>query len=270
MAIPSEGGVSGGVRGMGIVRRGAFEVAGLPPGTYTLMANAGGRGQTRMYARQAVQVGARDVDGIVLALQATFEVSGTVRVPEGVTLGATRVFADPLETGMPFGGGGSGVVEGNSWKIQAVVPGRYRFFMNPVPEGTYVKSVSVQGQDITAGAAVSAAASGLEVTLAAGAPEVTGTVLNQEKQPASGATVVLVPESNPQEQFWLFRTATTDQNGAFAMKNITPGQYTAYAFADVEEGAWYSPDFLQQHEGQGVKMKLEERARETAALAVTQ
>jgi hypothetical protein len=223
-----------------------------------------------MYARQVVQVGTRDVDGVLLAMQPTFEISGTVRIPEGVTLSSARVFVEPLENGMPFGGGGSGVVEGGNWKIQGVGPGRFRFVLNPVPEGMYVKSVSAQGQDITAGAMISGASSGIEITLAAGAPELTGTVAGKDNEPASGATVVLVPDGTRQEQFWLFRNATADQNGAFALKNITPGSYTAYAFADIEDGAWHSADFLKQHDGQGVKVRLEEKARENTALTLAQ
>jgi hypothetical protein len=270
VALPAEGGMFGGVRGTGRVRNGTFEITGLLPGSYTLMANGGGRGRSRVFARQVVQVGSRDMDGLVLALQPTFEITGTVRVPEGVTLGQTRVFLDPMETGMPFGGGGSGVVNGNAWKIENAGPGRFRFFLSPLPDGTYIKTVTVQGQDISAGAMINAAASGVEITLGAGAPEVIGTAVNKDKEPATGSTVVLVPELGRQEQFWLFRSAPVDQNGAFALKNIAPGQYTAYAFADVEDGAWHSPDFLRQHEGKGVKVKLEENAKETVALVVTQ
>jgi hypothetical protein len=180
------------------------------------------------------------------------------------------VFVDPVEPNMPFGGGASGMVEGGSWKIDNVAPGRFRFFLNPLPEGTYVKGVNVQGQDITAGAVISGASSGIEIVLGTNAPEVSGTVVDKDKAAASGATVVLVPDSAKQEQFWLYRTALADQNGAFVLKNITPGSYTAYAFADVEEGVWHSPEFLKQYEGKGVRLKLEEKSRETAALTVAQ
>jgi hypothetical protein len=270
MAAPEGGFMFGGVRGMGMVRNGTFEISGLQPGSYTLIANSGGRGEGRSFARQTVQVGSRDLDGVVLTMQQTFEVTGTVRVPEGVTLSAARVFVDPVEPNMPFGGGASGMVEGGSWKIDNVAPGRFRFFLNPLPEGTYVKGVNVQGQDITAGAVISGASSGIEIVLGTNAPEVSGTVVDKDKAAASGATVVLVPDSAKQEQFWLYRTALADQNGAFVLKNITPGSYTAYAFADVEEGVWHSPEFLKQYEGKGVRLKLEEKSRETAALTVAQ
>ena len=271
MAMPAEGAFFAGMRGGGVVRNGSFEVAGLQPGNYTLIAHGGGgRGQARTFARQSIQVGARDLDGVVLALQPTFEITGTIRAPEGVILSGAQVYLDPMETGMPFGGGGSGQIESGAWKIQGAGPGRFRFFVNPLPEGTYLKSVSVQGQDITAGAMISSVASGVEITLGTNAPELNGTVVNKDKEPAPGATVVLVPDAGRQDQFWLFRTATTDQNGAFALRNISPGQYTAWSFSDVEDGAWHSAEFLKQYEGKGVKLSLDEKARESAALTIAQ
>lgn len=270
MAVPEGGNLYGGVRGMGMVRNGVFEISGLQPGNYTLVANGGGRGQARMFARQTVQIGARDVDGVVLALQPTFSVSGTVKAPETVSLSGARVFLDGMESGMPFGGGASSMVDGNSWRADNVSPGKFRFLVNPLPAGTYVKSVSVQGQDITSGAMISAAAAGIEIALGTGAPEVTGTVVNKDKEAAAGATVVLVPDTSTQEQFWLYRTTTADQNGSFALKNITPGAYTAYAFLDVEDGSWHSAEFMKQYDGKGVRLKLEENAREAAALTVAQ
>jgi len=206
---------------------------------------------------------------VVLAMEPTFGITGTVRVPEGVMLAGARVIADPMEAGTPFGGGGSGEVKENAWKIDGVGPGKYRFFLSQLPEGTYLKTVSAQGQDISAGASVTAAASGIELILGTDAPELNGTVVNKDKDPAGGTTVVLVPDTD-RERYWLFRTATADQNGAFAMKNIAPGQYTAYAFADVEDGIWMDADFLKRYEGKGVRLKLEEKSKETAPLTVAE
>lgn len=272
MAIPADGAAFG-MRGMGMIRNseGQFEIAGLVPGTYNLVANRMSRDRARTTARQTVQVGNRDLDGVVLQMQPTFEISGTVRVPEGLGVSGARVMAESLDPGVPFQPTVGGVVEpGGTWKLQGVAPGRYRLYMTPVPQGSYLKAVMVQGQDITAGADISAAATGIELLLGSKAPEVTGSVIGAEKEPVSGATVVLVPESGRREHYWLFRTGTTIDNGAFALRGIVPGSYTAYAFRETEDGAWYNSEFLKAAEGRGVALKLAEGSTETVQITVAQ
>jgi protocatechuate 3,4-dioxygenase beta subunit len=272
MAMPAEGGFVA-MRGMGMMRNkeGSFEIAGLPPGSYVLIANRMGREQSRTTARTTVQVGNRDLDGVVLQMQSTFEIAGTVRAPEGTAIAGARVMAESLERSGPFQGMIGGAVEpGGTWKLAGVAAGKYRIYMTPAPQGTYLKSVMVQGQDITAGADISASANGIEIQLAAKAPEVTGSVIGAEKEPVTGATVVLVPESGRRDQYWLFRTASSGENGAFTLRGIVPGNYTAYAFREAEDGIWYSPEFMKTAEGKGVSLKLAEGAAETVQITAAQ
>jgi protocatechuate 3,4-dioxygenase beta subunit len=270
MAAPAEGYFLG-MRGMGVARNadGSFEITGVQPGSYTLIANRGGRGGTRSVARLPVQVGTRDLDGVTLQLQPTFAISGTVRAPEGVSVANARITLESLEPGMPFGAmGTSGPVDpGGAWTAANVAPGRYRFAITPVPQGTYLKAVTVQGQDITAGALVSAPATGVEILLGTNAPAVGGTALGPDKEPVTGATVVLVPDTSRRDQYWLFRQTAADANGSFSFTGVSPGQYSVFAFRDVEEGVWFSPDFLRPLEGKGTPVKLAEGAAESIQVA---
>ena len=130
MAMPSDG-VFVGMRGMGNVRNqeGVFEIGGLVPGSYTLVANRMGREETRTTGRLSIQVGNRDLDGLVLQLQRTFEITGTVKVPEGSSLAGARVMAESMETGLPFQPTLGGAVDpAGAWKIPGVSPGKYRIY----------------------------------------------------------------------------------------------------------------------------------------------
>ena len=271
MAMP-EGGALAGARGTGIVRGGdgAFEIAGLPPGSYTLFANKHSRMQDRTFARGAVQVGSRDVDGIVLQMQKTFSVSGTVRLPEGIASGSMRVVLNSDNT-FPPGGTQAAIDAAGNWKADGVAAGQYRFSVAGAPEGTYLKAVTVQGQDITEGAQISAASSQIQITLAGDAPQVQGTVLDRDKQAAGEAMVVLVPEASRRTQTWRYRTATADASGNFAVRNVPPGQYTAIALPkETEEGIWFSPDWIRNVEGSGVTVKLAEKSVETVQVTLAQ
>lgn len=274
VAAPAEGYFLG-MRGMGVARtpEGTFEISGAPPGSYLLIANRGGREAVRSVGRTAVQVGNRDLDGVVVQLQPTFEISGTVRAPEGVAVGNPQITLESLEPGLPFGAmGTSGRLDANgTWTAAGVSPGRYRFALTPLPQGTYLKAVTVQGQDITSGALVTSAATGVEIQLAAKAPTVTGTVTNSEKEPVPGARVVLVPDSARRDQYWLFRQTSADSSGSFSLGSLAPGQYTAFAFTEaVEDGSWFSPEFLGPLEGRGTVLKLTEGSAETVQITVAQ
>jgi hypothetical protein len=75
--------------------------------------------------------------------------------------------------------------------------------------------------------------------------------------------VVLIPDLSRRDQYWLFRQTAADANGSFNFAGATPGNYTIFAFRDVEEGSWFSPDFLRPLEGKGAPVKLAEGSAET-------
>ncbi len=48
-----------------------------------------------------------------------------------------------------------------------------------------------------------------------------------------------------------FKRAATGQNGSFSAEGVTPGEYKAYAWEEVEAGAYLDPDSLRRLEEQG-------------------
>ena len=273
MALPYGGGFFG-VRAMGVSRGndGTFEIISVQPGAYTLTVNRGGeedRGQ-RMAGRLPVQVGNRDLDGVVIQLQRTFGITGILRVADPtVQLGNARVMLENLDSGLPFPGFVEVTMKAGAFTASGAMPGRYRFTVVNPPQGTYLAAVTFDGQDITLGADISGPASGIEVVLGSKAPEVTGTVLNADKQPVAGATVVLVPEASKRSMYWLFRNAESGSRGEFMFRSMPPGNYTLYVMPGVEDGSWQDPEVLRQYEGKGVTLKLEEGSKENIQLSTT-
>jgi len=67
---------------------------------------------------------------------------------------------------------------------------------------------------------------------------------------------------------WLYETASTDQNGHFAIKGVRPGEYKIYAWEEVEYGAYQDPDFVKPHESAGVDISAKAGGHDTIQLAV--
>ena len=107
----------------------------------------------------------------------------------------------------------------------------------------------------------------MELVLAPNAGVAAGMVQNDQQQPAPGATVVLVPqELERRDQPQYYRTATTDAAGAFSLRNLDPGQYKAFAWTDIEPGAYFDPDFLRPVENRGESITIREGSQENTKL----
>ena len=52
------------------------------------------------------------------------------------------------------------------------------------------------------------------------------------------------------------------------MRGLAPGDYTFYAWDDVERGAWESPEFMRAFEGRGRFVRLREGPNDAIELSV--
>jgi hypothetical protein len=103
---------------------------------------------------------------------------------------------------------------------------------------------------------VQAPSAPLEIVLSSGAGSVEGIV-----QDTPGAVVVLAGTGS-------FQTAVAGRDGRFAIRGLVPGNYRAFAWMDVEEGAWTDPEFLRQFEMRGKSVVVREAGRESITLGV--
>src|SRR5262245_57685797 len=87
---------------------GQFEIAGVAPGSYVLVANRMSRAEERMTAQQPVQVGSHDIEGVVITLMPPVEVTGVVKTDgdQQLPLGNMRVTLEAT-SGLPVDMGGS-------------------------------------------------------------------------------------------------------------------------------------------------------------------
>ena len=89
-----------------------------------------------------------------------------------------------------------------------------------------------------------AVAGKLDLSISPAAAQLDGVVLDDKQQPAKGATVALVPDPARRWRTSLFKTASAEDNGHYSIQGIAPGDYTLYAFEDIESGAYFDPDFM--------------------------
>jgi hypothetical protein len=251
--------------------RGSFELDDILPGAYTLTATSWS-GNKSLSARQELDVGESNVDNLVLVLTSGFEVSGDVIVdgsnpPNVYSMSVTltpqeeryMIYSPPIDS-----------VHDGKFTLSDVGPDNYYVRVYGLPDGYWLKSVHMADQEVrdTAIDLTSGPSGPITITIAPNAGQIDGTVMNEQQQPAAGATVVLVPEPKLRERPDAYKTSTSDQSGRFSIKNLTPGDYKLFAWEDMEYGAYMDPDFLRPVEDRGQSISIQEGSRETVQLNV--
>jgi hypothetical protein len=247
-----------------------FEFRGVPPGSYVLVAQQPSNPQERktMWGRTSIEVGDTNLEHVEVVVSAGADVSGRIRV-EGKTaadigkdMSNLVGILEPQEASslanLTPDIDNASIKPDGTFIFRDVPEGSYRIRFFPLPAGFYLKpsgAADVFETGVTVGPGHSPP--GLELVLSAGTGRIDGTVRSDE-QPSPGASVVLVPDGKQRAQPSDYRQALTDQLGRFALRNIAPGDYTLFAWEQIERGAYMDPDFLGQYEDHGKAVHVEE------------
>jgi len=286
---------------------GAFQIDGLAPGSYAFVSVFGG-GDARVAGAAIADVSDGSVTSVEVVLDRGVKIPVSITTEgalQGVDLSTLRVSLRPdLTTSAvpdtpPASRGADGslalasVVAGDyivnvaplmtitttaSMSSPPAVPGvqaigdRYVPSAVPIPAGlksAYVKAIRYGDVDLLEGRLHVAAGSPpgmLEIVVAGGSAQLDGRVLDAQQKPAANVTVVLVPAARGRLD--LYKVTTTDSTGRYRFASVPPHDYTAFAWEDVETGAWLDPQMLRLDEGRGTPVRLAEGASVTTELTM--
>jgi hypothetical protein len=245
---------------------GAFTIANVTPGEYTLQARARrskpggapapdfvmpGDGET---GSLPVTVAGEDIAGLVIVATKGAKMTGHVTFdgppPPGSRTEDLRVVAQPVaDDFIPMMGGMPGRI-GTDGKFEVTgLAGRR--MIRVFAQGWFVKSVRVDGRDVTdSGVEFKGAEEvvGVEIVLATRMAEISGTVKNADGKPAKDYAVVVFPEDKerwtPDSRY--FASARSDQAGRFKAVGLPDATYLVAALDYVDAGEWRDPEFLER------------------------
>lgn len=247
---------------------GSFVFPHVQAGTYVLTAT-GPDGVTPASAPLSINVTAQNVEGIALKPQSTGELSGTISMgvadvppPKGMQVVLEAV--DSLTPRPPR----ATVGDDGKFALKNLAPGRYIVHVL-MPDALYVRSVRYRGLDVTEngvefGGGLPAP---LLISLSASGAVVQGTVRGADGNPMPGAVVALVPSLR---RYSRYKETTADQNGAYTIAGVPPGEYKIYAWDRIETGAYQDADWLRQYEFKGRSIAAKQDGREFVALKAIQ
>ena len=230
---------------------GLFDIAGLPPGSYILM------------ARQADPSGLLSVAGTVdlvredlenlriqfggegLAVAVRLQTGGDRDRTKGSPPDLSKVTVALAFDDLPAVPMASAKLSGEGTAFFSNLSAqKYRLRIAGLPPGWYLKSARLGSTDVlAAGFSFLGSTSPLEVILDSSASQVNGVVLGPDGKGMSRVRVTLIPSGVPM-RFDLIRRVLTEENGAFIVESVAHGDYDAYAWADLDYPIPFDPSFL--------------------------
>ena len=264
---------------------GSFVIRDVAPGTYTILATIE-NSPVPMMARQALQLVSNSVEDLRLQPQPGGWIHGRLRLETkggASKVDASQIFlklrsADGDDEALgefTMGDGFSSLAHvgaDGSFEWKNVPPGNY--YVELVGEGgtnfdLFLKSATAGNRDVDeAGISVNGASVVLDVVASANGASAEGMVTDQKGEPVANAVIVAVPEPRLRARVERYRTTESDQSGRFALHGIQPGDYTLFAWENVDGEAYYNPEFLKTYETQGSALRVSEGDRKTMQLVV--
>ena len=256
---------------------GSFEIRDVAPGAYTILATVDNP-PVPMMARQDLQIGSANVEGLKLAPQTGGSIRGRLHMEAGST-----ARPDPSQMLLLLRSADGDDDAFGAFTMQedfstlAHVNADSSFEWKNVPAGRYsvqisdasampdwfLKSVTAGRDGADSGFSVSSGTTTLDLVASANGAVADGIATNQKDEPVPDAVVVAVPEAHFRSHPDRYRKAVTDQSGRFILRGIPPGGYTLFAWESVDGEAYYNPEFLKTYEGQGKALILSEGERQS-------
>jgi hypothetical protein len=270
------------LNGAEIRKDGSFEIRDVAPGVYTLVATVSGA--TPLMARQTLEVGTENVEGLYLVPQAGGSVRGRLRSES-----KSAVSVDPSQFSLSLRSAEGdedllGTVSlGEGFTTVAQVSGDGSFEWKNVPQGHYyielagdsgstadwfIKSVSAGGREATdTGFSVGSGAA-VELVASANGAVMDGVVVDAKGEPLANAIVVAVPETRLRARADRYHKTVSDQSGRFVLHGVPPGEYTLFAWESIDGEAYCNAEFLKPYEAQGRVLRVSEGERKSLQLSV--
>jgi hypothetical protein len=242
---------------------GEFEINGVAPGKYRmrlswsedLSSPFDTSRQTRTSISAAVEVVDKDVDLGTLSSKVG-QVSLPVRFTsaDGVQSDVTIVATSTNWVG----GGGLLNSLAPTLRLNNLDLGEYALEFLTTGTERYVSIARYNGQDLFGGPLIVDGGDhgSLEVVVDGPSGTVEGILRDAKGDTVPGAQVVLVPPQFHRANSYHFRTAKTDQTGAFRFVGVPPGEYSAFSWASSERLAYRDPEWLREYETRGAAVSV--------------
>ena len=215
---------------------GSFQFSGLSQGTYSLLAT------NDEYASELIRVSTTNpVTEVKIGLSPTVSVYGRVSGVPTTVLAGINVILSRNSSDVSQDIGASLAADG-SFTIPGVGPGSYDVGLLPLPEKTFIRTITYGARDaLLAPAVIGTSVPGRLDIQVAGGVVAEGVVVDRGGSSVAGAEVVFVPRDFlSRRRADRYLVATADAGGNFRVSGIPATDYAILAFEQIEGQAYYA------------------------------
>ena len=223
------------------------------------------------FAAQYVTVGAHDAEPVTLrtargtVLEATLIVDSAdpSQSPDRM-----QIDAHPIEGDVTYGSfslRASGVpVTGGNRNLRLTLIGPWRFVVSGMPDGWYLKSLTINGSEMTDQVIDLGVGGGIlsgEVVISPKGGSIAGRITTERRAVRDGAAIVVFPEDREKwfERSRFVKVVRASQDGSFRASSLPPGDY--YVAATIVTGESVeatTPEVLERLEPRAARVILDE------------
>jgi hypothetical protein len=247
-----------------------FDLAHVPPGTYLAY---GKLDLTPLYqGQQVVDVGAEDVDGLVLNLRHLDPIPGVLQPKSHdrqVDLRKISVRTPLIWVGADPGAGFSPVQIGSDLTFRAYLSdihdsSGFRVQISDLPEGCYVASINYGGAPVPESGIEYMPGAMLVITIGTDGGRLDGASVGEDDQPMGRAVVALFAADGKGAPASL----QADAKGAFHFNAVPPGDYKLIAWGDVSRDDLENPEFVKRFADKAATISIAANGSATISLKV--
>jgi hypothetical protein len=237
------------------VEAGKFELHGVLPGSYTVLAIGEVQHESRSYVGKAqVDLDDSDIGGLSIVLEKGSNINVQILGGNAPAPDAVRFMIVPAVPQQFF-------LRGSTQPnfLDNVPEGRYYLVPQGLQSGMYLADVRQDGRSVLDdGIAIGHESPvDVEVEIKSGGGNIEGVLLNAAK-PLGNWPVYLVPAAPHDQNPTLFNYATTDSQGHFKMSSLRPGAYALFAWTNILPDQHLNPDFVSGFQGQGTSVDVQD------------
>jgi hypothetical protein len=259
------GGLQSGAGSRASAIDGSFVVEDVAPGAHLVTARIQGGTDRWVSDFVPITVVNSDLDGVIVRLNSPTPIEGRVRV-EGRELPTVQgiqnmrislVLADPNLPSNFHPVQFQSIRKDGTFEASSPLVGRYALRVSSVPAGFYVKEARSNLGDLLDSPIEFSGVSqvSLDILLSDKVGSVEGTLLNDKREPTTGAMIVLIPDQRLGRPD-LHKVTQTDQTGRFRFVGIAPNTFRLFAFEALEQHRYFDAKLLKRFETHGRPVRV--------------
>jgi hypothetical protein len=243
---------------------GAFTITNIPPGRYVLRAR-GDDADPPQFAMLPVTLNGADIDDVTVVLSAGATITGSITFLPGSAqapdITQMRLVAPSTDQAMPGPQSNARVAKDGTFTLSGVSAGPHLIRPNGNTRGWSLKSVTIDGRDVTdtpidvrAGQTLA----NVSVAFTDKQTEINGTIATASGTPMPDYTVLAFTTDTSlwRPQARQIMTARPDQTGNYKIRGLPPGEYYLVPVDPAEQGEWFDPAYLDDHRAGAARVNL--------------